>query len=172
MKKLNGILSLSVFILFISLMASCNKNEDPYASYTPAREASLIKDWLAKVKLEKLHLDSTTTGIYYIADTTKIGSGPNVKAGNIVTVKYICAGTDGTVFDASSLHNAAGTMVYTHKTQQLIQGWEEGIEVLNKGSRATFLIPSAKGYGPYGSEGGAIPPNTPLIFTIEVVDIK
>ena len=153
-------------------MASCNKKEDPYASYTPAREAGLIKDWLAKVKLEKLHLDSTTTGIYYISDTTKVGSGPTVKTGNTVTVKYICAGTDGTVFDASSLHNTAGTMTYVYKTQPLIQGWEEGIEVLNKGSRATFLIPSAKGYGPYGSEDGAIPPNTPLIFTIEVVDIK
>jgi len=172
MRKLTSILKLSAFILFLMLMASClKKNEDPYASYTPAREAGLIKDWLAKVKLEKIHLDSTTTGIYYIADTTKIGSGPTVKAGNTVTTKYICAGTDGTVFDASSLHNPP-TMVYKHKTQPLIQGWEEGIEVLNKGSRATFLIPSAKGYGAYGSQDGSIPPNTPLIFTIEVVDIK
>ena len=173
MKKLNSILKISAFVLFVALMASCLKKEvDPYAAYTPAREAGLIKDWLAKVKLERLHLDSTSTGIYYIADTTKIGTGPTVKAGNTVTVKYTGMYTDGTIFDASSKHNVAGTMTYIHKTVQFIQGWEQGIEVLNKGAGATFLIPSAKGYGAYGSRDGSIPPNSQLIFIIEVVDIK
>jgi len=54
----------------------------------------------------------------------------------------------------------------------MIQGWEEGIEILSKGGSATFLIPSNKGYGPLGSEDRTIPPYTPLIFIIEVVNIK
>ncbi|HAH23630.1 MAG TPA: hypothetical protein DCL77_07720 [Prolixibacteraceae bacterium] len=164
MKKLNSILKLSAFLLFVVLLASCKKDKDPYASYTPEREASLIKEWLAGVKSAKLPLDSTATGIYYIADTTAIGTGPTVKAGNTVTVKYVGSYIDGIVFDSSS------SMTYKHKYDSLIQGWEEGIEVLNKGSRATFLIPSAKAYGSTGNN--SIPPNTPLLFVIEVVDIK
>jgi FKBP-type peptidyl-prolyl cis-trans isomerase len=76
---------------------------------------------------------------------------------------------DGQVFDASAYHGD-GTYTYKHKTDPLILGWEEGIEVLNKGASAAFLIPSAKAYGVRGQ--GSIPPNTPLIFIIEVVDIK
>ncbi|HEY3369724.1 MAG TPA: FKBP-type peptidyl-prolyl cis-trans isomerase [Prolixibacteraceae bacterium] len=171
MKKLNGILKLGVFALFVVLMASCKKDEDPYAAYTPAREAALIKEWKAGMKLEKLQLDSTSTGIYYIADTVKVGSGPTVKAGNTVTVKYTGMFLDGTVFDASANHSAAGTMTYVHKTNRMIQGWEEGIEALSKGASAAFLIPSAKAYGVEGNKP-IIPPNEPLIFIIEVVDIK
>jgi FKBP-type peptidyl-prolyl cis-trans isomerase len=78
---------------------------------------------------------------------------------------------DGAIFDASS-YRTPGTMTYIHKTNRMVQGWEEGIEVLSKGASAAFLVPSAKGYGVTGSEGGIIPPNTPLIFIIEVVDIK
>jgi len=63
-------------------------------------------------------------------------------------------------------------MTYIHKTNRMIQGWEEGIEILSKGGSATFLIPSNKGYGPLGSEDRTIPPYTPLIFIIEVVNIK
>lgn len=169
MKELKNILKLCVFILFIGVLASCSKYTDPYATYTPEREASMIKDWKASVKKNKMHLDSTSTGIYFIRDTTKVGSGPTVKTGNTVKVKYTGLFLDGSVFDDSSYHGD-GTMTYVHKTNRMIQGWEEGIEVLSKGGGAGFLIPSAKGYGTTGS--GSIPPNTPLIFIIEVLDIK
>jgi len=170
MKKLNNLLILSVFVLFIAILASCNKNEDPYAAYTPEREASLIKDWKATIKLNKLHLDSTSTGIYFVRDTTKLGTGPTVKSGDKVTLKYVGMYLDGSVFDASAYQSTDGTVIYVHKTDPWIQGWVEGIEVLSKGENAAFLIPSAKAYGTTGYR--SIPPNTPLIFIIEVVDIK
>lgn len=171
MKKLNGILKLSAFVLFLVITASCLKDEDPYASYTPEREAAMIKEWKADMKLEKLQLDSTSTGIYYVADSTKVGTGPTVVAGDTVTVKYIGMFLDGSIFDASS-NRPPGTYTFVHKTDRMVQGWEEGIEVLSKGASAAFLVPSAKGYGVEGSDRGIIPPNTPLIFIIEVVDIK
>ena len=166
MRKLNSILKLSVFILFVVLMASCLKNEDPYASYTPEREASLIKAWKANAKVKKLHLDSTSTGIYYITDTTKIGTGPTVMTGDTVTVKYTGAFLDGSIFDQSTSYT------FIHKVDSMVQGWEDGIEVLSKGAGAAFLVPSAKGYGATGTGDGAIPPNSPLLFIIEVVNIK
>ncbi len=170
MKKLTNILKIGVIILFAGIMASCNKEaEDPYAAYTPEREAGLIKDWLAAMVTKGNDIDTTVTGLFYIADKTKVGTGPTVVVGNTVTVKYTGMYLDGQVFDASAYHGD-GTYTYIHKTDALIQGWEEGIEVLNKGASAAFLIPSAKAYGTSGQ--GPIPPNTPLIFVIEVIDIK
>lgn len=167
MKKLNSILKLCVFVLFlVATVSSCKKAEDPYASYTAENEAALIKAWIAKMKTDKIAYDSTATKIYYIIDATKVGTGPNVTTGNTVTVKYTGAFMDGSVFDSSE------SFTYTHKSssQRMISGWEEGIELLNKGSRATFLIPSSLAYGPNGYS--TIPPYSPLFFVIEVVDIK
>ena len=169
MKKMMNILKISLLILFVGIIASCNKDvEDPYAAYTPEREAGLIKEWLAAMVTKGNDIDTTVTGIFYIADTTKVGTGPTVVAGNTVTVKYTGMFLDGQVFDASTGYT------YIHKDtdpyKRMISGWEEGIEVLNKGASAAFLIPSAKGYGVTGQ--GPIPPNTPLIFIIEVLDIK
>jgi len=169
MKKLNSILKLSAFILFVVLMASCKKDEDPYAGYTAEREAALIKEWVAAMKTEKLDFDSTTTGIYYIRDTTKIGTGLNVKTGDKLTVKYAGMFLNGVVFDSSL------SFKYTHKDtnpyKRMIPGWEEGIEFLKKGESATFLIPSAQAYGVDGNKP-IIPPYEPLLFIIEVVDIQ
>lgn len=167
-KLLSGV---CIFFLFAGSTSSCKKSSvDPYAAYTPEREAKLIAQWKSSSKAAKVQLDSTSTGIYYIIDKTKTGTGPTVKAGDKVTVKYTGMFLDGTIFDSSSSHGN-GTMTYVHKTDRLIQGWEEGIEVLNKGASAAFLIPSAKGYGASGSLP-IIPPYSPLIFIIEVIDIK
>jgi len=168
MKKLNALLKVGVLVLFSALIISgCNKNEDPYAEYTPEREATLIKDWLAQMVTNKKDIDTTSTGIFYIVE--KEGTGETVKSGNTVKVKYTGMFLDGTIFDASAYHGD-GTMTYVHKTDPLIKGWEEGIEVMRKGGIAAFLVPSAKGYGTVGA--GSIPPNTPLIFIIEVIEIN
>lgn len=173
MNNMNRILKISVFFLIVLFAASsCNKEtEETPSIYTPEREAGLIKDWLATMVSNNNDIDTTSTGLFYIVDTS--GTGPTVKTGDTLTVKYTGYFMDGSIFDASSLHGN-GTYTYTHKDtnpqKRMIQGWEEGIEVLSKGSKAIFLIPSDKGYGPDGY--GPIPPYTPLIFEIEVVNIK
>jgi FKBP-type peptidyl-prolyl cis-trans isomerase len=174
MKNLKTYLKVLVFILFVAAFATgCMKDTntvDPPVSYTPEREATMIKEWLDSMSARKISLDTTSTGILYIP--VKIGSGATVKTGDVITVKYTGMFLDGTIFDASEYQNEAGTMSYVHKTNRMIQGWEEGVEVLQKGGKAIFLIPSAKGYGVTGSRDGTIPPYSPLIFMIEVVDIK
>ena len=167
MKKLNLISKLSIFILLVVVaVSSCKKVEDPYAAYTSEHETAQIKEWKAKMKAGNLAYDSTATKIYYILDKTKIGTGPNVKTGDNVTVKYTGTFMDGAIFDSSE------SFTYVHKSssQRMIPGWEEGIELLNKGAKATFLFPSALAYGPSGYY--SIPPYSPLFFIIEVVDIK
>jgi len=73
---------------------------------------------------------------------------------------------DGTIFDSSDDY----TYVHKSSSQRMIAGWEEGIELLNKGAKATFLFPSSLAYGQYGYY--SIPGYSPLFFVIEVVDIK
>lgn len=170
MKNLVKLLKVSVLVfLAIAMVSGCKKAEDPYAGYTLEREQTLIQEWLTSMVSKKKDIDTTSTGLYYILETP--GTGATVKAGNTVKVKYVGMFLDGTVFDASEYHGD-GTMTYIHKDSntRMIQGWEEGIEIMNKGAKAAFLIPSAKGYGPTGNN--TIPKNTPLIFIIEVVDIK
>jgi peptidylprolyl isomerase len=53
---------------------------------------------------------------------------------------------------------------------QVIEGWDEGIMLLNEGSKARFVIPSHLGYGSRGA-GGVIPPNATLIFDVELVKV-
>ena len=54
---------------------------------------------------------------------------------------------------------------------RVIKGWDEGISLLNVGSKATFIIPPDLAYGARGA-GGVIPPNATLIFDVELVEIK
>ena len=170
MKQLNKILMFCLAGMLVSVMtSSCLKTTDPYASYTPEREAGLIKTWLDAQVAAKKNIDTTSTGIFYIRD--KVGTGATVKTGDTVKVIYTGKYMDGSVFD-TSVGRGDGTFTYVQKAaaSRMITGWEEGITVLSKGASATFLIPSAKAYGTSGYS--IIPPNTPLIFVIEVVSIK
>ena len=169
MKRINLSVKFIVLVLFLAgVFSSCLKSDDTSSTNTAATEAALISSWKAKMKSEKIAYDSTATKIFYVMDKTKVGSGSNVVAGNTVTVNYTGTYMDGTIFDSST----DNTFTYVHKSanSRMITGWEEAIELLNKGAKGTFLIPSALAYGSYGYS--AIPPYSPLFFVIEVVDIK
>ena len=159
-------------ILVVSVFSSCRKEDDlPAPVYSPEIEAAQIHEWLESMKTNKVNVDTLANGVYLIVDTP--GTGVNVKTGNSVTVKYTGYLLNGYIFDSSLLHGD-GTMTYIHKNtdpkMRLIPGWELGIEHLNKGSKALIFISSDLAYGADGN--GGVPPYTPLIFVIEVVDIK
>jgi FKBP-type peptidyl-prolyl cis-trans isomerase FkpA len=174
MKNLNTFFKVAMFSFFLAAIVSgCMKNNDSIVVNPYEKEAVLMKAWLDSMVANGKNIDTTSTGIFYIRE--KAGSGPTVKAEDVVKVKYTGKFLDGTIFDASAWHYEDEKMIYLHKApsdskKTMIQGWEEGIEVLSKGGKAEFLIPSIKGYGSAGK--GNIPPHTPLIFVIEVVDIK
>lgn len=178
MKKLNAILKFSAFLLLVVLMASCEKGEDPIVN-SPETEAKSIKSWLAAMKVKKNHVDSVvnnnTTSFYYIK-LDSIGTGNPATTGDTVTVIYTGMFIDGTVFDTSETSDSSpDTYTYVHKDtdplKRMIAGWEAGIELLKKGEKYAFLFPSNMAYGNYGYSR-VIPPYSPLIFVIEVTDIK
>jgi FKBP-type peptidyl-prolyl cis-trans isomerase FkpA len=164
MKKLNTYFKICTVVLFaLVLVLGCKKTvvTDSNSSVT---EANLINTWVKTMVNTNNIVDSTSTGLHYII--SKVGTGATVTAGNTVTLKYTGKFVDGTVFDSS----ASFTYVHKASDQRMIPGFEEGIEKVSKGGSGIFLIPSAQAYGTSGYS--TIPPYTPLIFYIEITDIK
>ena len=110
-------------------------------------------------------MNKTESGLFY--NITKEGVGLTPNKGSKVSVHYKGSLIDGTVFDSSYQRN--DPFEFSVGIGQVIQGWDEGIMLMNKGSSARFVIPSDLGYGAQGA-GGAIPPNSILIFEVELID--
>lgn len=110
--------------------------------------------------------ERTDSGLYYRMDT--VGSGPRPSKGQNVKVHYTGMLTDGSVFDSSVQRGTP--IAIAIGVGQVIEGWDEGIMLLNEGSKARFVIPSHLGYGSRGA-GGVIPPNATLIFDVELVKV-
>ena len=111
--------------------------------------------------------DQTDSGLFYKIETE--GSGAKPTQGQNVSVHYKGSLLDGTVFDSSYNRNAP--IDFALGVGQVIKGWDEGIALLSKGSKAIFIIPSDLGYGSAGA-GGVIPPDATLKFEVELVDFK
>ena len=110
---------------------------------------------------------TSDTGLKY--KDIKVGEGPEVHGGNTVEVHYKGWLDDGTVFDTSKKPGREPFM-FTVGNNQVIAGWEEGIQGMKKGGVRELIIPGNLGYGAEGS--GPIPPNATLHFTIELLEIR
>jgi len=98
-----------------------------------------------------------------------VGSGQEVKGGETVDVNYLGTFLDGTKFDSS--YDRGEPFSFTVGGGQVIQGWDKGLVGMKVGGKRQLVIPSDLAYGSRGAPG-AIPPNTPLVFEIELVAIK
>jgi peptidylprolyl isomerase len=97
------------------------------------------------------------------------GTGAKADSGDLVTVSYSgYLAKDSTKFDSSVERDEPFT--FKLGSHMVMPGWDEGIALLNKGTKARLIVPPALGYGNRPSR--VIPPNSTLIFDIEVVDIK
>ena len=111
--------------------------------------------------------EKTATGLFYKIETPGVGASPS--QGQNVSVHYKGSLLDGTVFDSSYKRNEP--IDFPLGVGQVIKGWDEGIALLSKGAKATFIIPADLGYGSAGA-GGVIPPDATLQFEVELVDFK
>ncbi len=112
-------------------------------------------------------ITTTQSGLKYV--DLAPGTGETIKTGDEVVVKYTGTLVDGTVFDASEKHDP-GTFTYTQGVTSLIPGWTEGTSTMKPGGKRKLIIPPNLGYGADGNS--VIPPNSTLIFVIEVVSVK
>ena len=102
------------------------------------------------------------TGVFMLVE--KNGRGPVMKWGEQVTAHYKGYFLDGRVFDSSYQKGKP----ITFKIGGMIKGWNDVLIMLSRGARVKLWIPSALAYGEKGFPG-YVPPNTPLIFDIEVL---
>lgn len=98
-----------------------------------------------------------------------VGTGAEVKSGDTVVMHYTGTLVDGTKFD-SSLDRGQ-----PFETQigvgRVIKGWDQGVPGMKVGGKRKLFIPSALAYGERGA-GALIGPNTDLIFSVELLEIK
>jgi FKBP-type peptidyl-prolyl cis-trans isomerase FkpA len=103
-----------------------------------------------------------------VIEDVVVGTGATAAAGDTVTVDYIGTFTDGTVFDAASLHSP-GTYTFPLGVGQVIPGWDQGIVGMRVGGQRKLTIPPSLAYGSQGN--GPIPPNTTILFGIKLLSI-
>ena len=131
------------------------------------REAALKAESEAKMEQLAAGFDKTESGLRY--KMIQKGEGKRAEAGKTVSVHYEGSLENGKVFDSS--YPRKKPIEFKLGIGQVIEGWDEGIALLQVGDKARFVIPSDLGYGPSGA-GGVIPPNATLIFDVELMDVK
>jgi FKBP-type peptidyl-prolyl cis-trans isomerase len=99
-----------------------------------------------------------------------VGTGATATAGDTVTVNYIGALTNGTVFDASANHGTTG-FTFVLGAGQVIKGWDQGVAGMKEGGKRLLAIPAALAYGDRAM-GSAIPANSDLIFEVELLKVQ
>lgn len=115
---------------------------------------------------KKTNIKTTASGLQYEVLTT--GKGKIYpKATDNVTVHYKGTTIDGKEFDSSYSRGEPATF----PLNGVIAGWTEGVQLMTEGAKYRFYIPSQLAYGERGA-GGAIAPNSALIFDVELIKIQ
>ena len=114
--------------------------------------------------LGKEGVQVTTSGLQYKVLT--MGNGAQPEATDKVEVHYRGTLLDGTEFDSSYKRNQP----ISFALDRVIAGWTEGVQLMPVGSKFMFYIKPELAYGPGG--GGSIPPNSTLIFEVELLGIE
>jgi FKBP-type peptidyl-prolyl cis-trans isomerase FkpA len=105
-----------------------------------------------------------------------MGTGATAVAGNTLTVNYT-----GWLYDATAAQNrgkqfdtSTGRAPFSFKlgAGQVIAGWDQGMVGMKVGGKRTLIIPSALGYGSSSVGGGLIPPNSALVFDVELLAVQ
>jgi len=138
-------------------------------------ESKKVESYIAGTKL---NFNKTASGLRYII--TKPGSGPAIALNDTAVVRYVGRFFNGKIFDTNIKAEAEKAKQVNPQApyepirfavgqRSVIQGWDEGMQLLNKGAKASFVIPSNLAYGEQGNP--PVGPFTPLTFDVEIVDI-
>ena len=139
------------------------KKQETYMAKLKLEGMKQSMEFFAKLKENKAIVE-LPSGLRY--EIVKQGDGAAPKPTETVKVHYTGTLIDGTVFDSSVQRNEPAEF----QLDQVIPGWTEGLQKLNKGGKIKLYVPSQLAYG--DDARGNIPPSATLIFDIELLDIK
>lgn len=135
---------------------------------TPLPTSAIISDTPKQplTEEEMNNFQTTESGLKFQDEV--VGTGAEAKSGSTVTVNYLGTLTDGTKFDSSYDRNTPfSTQI---GVGAVIKGWDEGIVGMKVGGKRKLVIPPSLGYGE--QDLGTIPPNSTLVFEVELLDVK
>jgi FKBP-type peptidyl-prolyl cis-trans isomerase FkpA len=112
-----------------------------------------------------------------IINETKVGTGREATAGATVYMHYtgwlyrpLAKNMHGKQFDSSIPRGEP--LDFVLGAGRVIKGWDQGIVGMKVGGKRTLIIPADLAYGSRATPGSGIPPNSALIFDVELVDVK
>jgi FKBP-type peptidyl-prolyl cis-trans isomerase len=140
--------------------SAVEQNDEPtQAERNMERSKAFLKENIAKDGVKR-----TSTGLQY--KVLRSGSGASPGASDRVKVHYRGKLIDGTVFDNSYKREKPATF----GVNQVIKGWQEGLQRMKPGGKYKLFIPPRLAYGK-GGAGEQIGPNQALIFTVELLEV-
>lgn len=129
-----------------------------------SKKIQSLNDTFLTDNAKKPGVKTTASGLQY--KITREGQGKQPNADSVVKVNYKGMLADGTVFDSSYQRGQAAEF----SLKQVIPGWSEGLQLLKAGGAATLYIPAKLAYGEQSMQG--IPPNSTLVFDVELLEVK
>lgn len=130
------------------------------------KQAKAFEDYMAN---KKNGLQRTPGGVY--VDVQTPGDGPQVQNGKLISVKYTGKLIPSEKQFESNMDGSNPPIEYVIGPEaQMIRGWNEGLLLFKKGGKGILYIPSEMAYGDQQGPGGL--PHQPMLFNIEIVDVK
>lgn len=134
------------------------------AAATAARTSNGSETQFLQDNAKRAGVKTTPSGLQY--EVLREGTGKQPQASDIVKVNYEGKLVNGEIFDSSY---ARGEPV-EFPLNQVIPGWTEGLQLMKEGGEYMLYVPAQLGYGTQGT--GPIPPNSTLIFKVELLQVK
>lgn len=151
-------------LISVALFYGCVGNDDDAAGCveeTPDEQADTIDMYAAANGLD---VQTTPSGLRYVINTP--GMGDNAQLGDTLEVSFEGFLMDGTSFGQGVFDP------FEFGTLSLIPGFAEGLSLMNEGSQATLILPSALAYGCFPPQGSGIGQNEILIFEVTMLSIS
>ncbi|HST92949.1 MAG TPA: FKBP-type peptidyl-prolyl cis-trans isomerase [Brevundimonas sp.] len=153
-------------------LAACASPPPPAPTATPG--VGTLEGWTAG-NAEYLTLNAarrgwttTESGLQYRRIGRAQPNGRQPVATDTVRVHYRGTFVDGREFDSSYSRNEPAEF----PLNRVIKGWTEGLALMREGETFEFVIPAGLGYGERWVGGGELPPNSTLLFTVELLEVK
>ncbi len=132
------------------------------------QENTVAQEYAAELNVDLAEMTRTASGL--CIQDLQAGTGAVAAAGDNVAVHYTGWLPNGQKFDSS--RDRGEPIRLRIGMGEVIAGWDEGIVGLAPGARRRLVIPPGLGYGETGDQSGVIPPNSTLVFDVELVEVN